>query len=248
MKAFMFRLILWIVAATSVQAQCINVPLPSVAGTEKVCHKAYTALYDAKLEVPRLVAYELTGPHTLGCVPRASGFHAEGDSAKASAYDGTGYDLGHMDPAQDNAWDESVSKDSFSMVNVAPQLPGLNRQEWERLEEDVRSWALQRGKLLVYVGPEVGKKDKKINGVDVPTAFFKVIVDEKSGEVLAFEMPQRDLAKGDLGPFFSTVASIEALTGIKFAHAIEAAKPPKDIWDADLAAWHAKHKQACGKD
>jgi endonuclease G, mitochondrial len=247
MKAFVFRLILWIVAATSVQAQCINVPLPNIAGTEKVCHKAYTALYDAKREVPRLVAYELTGPHTLGCVPRASGFHAEGDSAKASAYDGTGYDLGHMDPAQDNAWDESVSKDSFSMINVAPQLPGLNRQEWERLEEDVRAWALQRGDLLVYVGPIFPKKPKLMNGVSIPTDFFKIVVDKKTGSVLAFQMPQLAIPKGDITPYLDPVSAIAAETGIKFSE-LHLKLDDKKVWDADLAAWHAAHKAACGKE
>jgi endonuclease G, mitochondrial len=243
MKTLLFLLL----ATAGAAAQCPNVPVPTVAGTEKVCHAAYISLYDAKLEVPRLVAYELTGPHTLGCIPRASGFHAEGDTAKESAYSGTGYDLGHMDPAQDNAWNDAVSKDSFSMANVSPQLPGLNRQEWERLEEDVRAWALQRGKLLVYVGPEIAAKDKKINGVDVPTAFFKIVVDEKSGEVLAFEMPQQAIAKGDMTPWTSTVGAIEAMTGIKFP-GLTAKQGSRTLWAADLTAWHAAHKKACGKD
>ena len=240
----MFTILALACVSVIASAQCPDIPVPTVAGTEKVCHSAYVSLYDAKLEVPRLVAYELTGPHTLGCVPRASGFHAEGDSAKSSAYDGTGYDLGHMDPAQDNAWSDAVSKDSFSMVNVSPQLPGLNRQEWERLEEDVRSWALQRGKLIVYVGPVVGAKDKKINGVDVPTAFFKIVVDEKSGETLAFEMPQKAIAKGDVAPYLVSVSQINHDAGFKLP--INASK--SKVWDADLAAWHAAHKKACGKE
>jgi DNA/RNA endonuclease G (NUC1) len=28
------------------------------------------------------------------------------------------------------------------MANMAPQLPGLHRAEWEHLEETVRAWAL----------------------------------------------------------------------------------------------------------
>jgi endonuclease G len=223
---------------------CPTIPVPAVAGTEKICHAAYVSFFDAQLKVPRLVAYELTGPHTLGCVPRTSGFHAEADSAKPSAYDGTGYDLGHMDPAQDNAWDEDVSKDSFSMVNVAPQLPGLNREQWERLEEDVRAWALDRGKLLVYVGPVLHAKDKTVNGVDVPTAFFKIVEDARSGDVLAFEMPQKAIAKGDVEPWRVTVSQIRAETGINFRITQNVSAP---LWPADLAAWHKAHKAACGK-
>lgn len=239
------RLFLFLLLAIAFgHSQCPDIPLPSVPGTEKVCHTAYIALYDAELKVPRVVGYELTGPHTLGCVPRASGFHPEGDSAKSSAYNGTGYDLGHMDPAQDNAWNEAVSKDSFSMVNVSPQLPGLNRQEWERLEEDVRSWALLRGKLIVYVGPVIDAKDKKINGVDVPVAFFKVVVDEKTGETLAFEMPQKAIAKGDVAPYVVSVKQVNQDAGFKLPVNTTSSK----VWDADLAAWHAAHKKACGKE
>ena len=226
-----------------VYAQCPKIPVPAVAGTEKFCHTAYVSLYDAQLKVPRLVAYELTGPHTLGCLPRASGFHAEGDSAKPSEYDGSGQDLGHQDPAQDNAWDEQVSHDSFSMVNIAPQLPGLNRQEWERLEESVRAWALERGDLLVYVGPVIPAAPKLLEDIAVPPAFWKIVIDRKRGEVLAFEMPQREIPKGDLAPWVTTVKAIEAQTGIRF-NVGTAGKVP---WPADLAGWHKAHKEACGK-
>lgn len=224
-------------------SECLSIPVPAVAGAQKVCHAAYISFYDASAKVPRLVAYELTGKHTLGCVPRASGFHAEAGSATPAEYDGSGYDLGHMSPAQDNAWNDDVSHDSFSMVNVAPQLPGLNREEWERLEEDVRAWAWDRGDLLVYVGTVLSERPHKIADVDIPYRFFKIVVDRKSGEVLAFEMPQAEIDKGDVQPWMVTVASIEDETGLKF-HLGKSATAP---WPADLAGWHKAHKEACGK-
>lgn len=235
----------WIVLCVCGIASAQHCTLPAFPGTVTVCHTAYSALYDVKLQDPRLVVYTLTGPHTLGCAPRASRFHAEGDSAKPSQYSDSGFDLGHMSPAQDNAWDESVSKDSFSMINVAPQLPGLNRQEWERLEEDVRAWALQRGKLVVYVGPIIAAHDKKINGVDVPSGFFKVITDEKTGETLSFEMPQQAIAKGDVAPYLVSAQQVNRDTGLKIPGQAFASKT---VWPADLAAWHAAHKAACGKE
>jgi endonuclease G len=147
-----------------------------------------------------------------------------------------------MDPAQDNAWDDAVSHDSFSMVNVAPQLRGLNRQEWERLEEDIRAWAWERGDLVVYVGPVFGPKSKHLQDIAVPVAFFKVIRDPKSGEVLAFEMPQKEIPKGDLAPWVTTVAAIEAETGIRFGLGASG----KTVWPADLTGWRRAHKAACG--
>jgi endonuclease G len=231
-----------ILPALSLATDCPSIPLPAVSGTEKVCHAGYAALYDSGLHVPRVVAYELTGKKTLGCVPRASGFHAELDSAKPAEYDASGYDLGHMSPAQDNAGTEASSHDSFSMVNIAPQLPGLNRMQWERLEESVRSWALERGDLLIYVGPVISDKPKMLHDIAIPSAFWKVIVDRKSGEVLAFEMPQEAIAKGPLEPWLTTVKAIEQETGIKFSVKGGA----QTVWPVDLAGWHAAHKKACG--
>jgi endonuclease G len=225
-------------------ATCPDIPLPKLAASaEVVCHRAYVALYDSALQLPRLVAYELTGKHSLGCIPRASGFHAELDSAKPSSYNASGYDLGHMMPAQDAAWADDVSHDSFSMINVAPQLPGLNRAEWERLEETVRAWALERGDLLVYVGPVFSDHPKRLGKVAIPAAFFKVVIDRQSGEMLAFELPQKAEAKGDLKPWLTAVTAIEAETGLRFEKHVNG----NALWPADLAAWHEAHKKACGQ-
>lgn len=237
-----------LVPRSCVAQACPNIPLPAVAAAsgeaaEKVCHTAYISLFDPQWKLPRLVAYELTDAHTLGCIPRTSGFHAEGDSAKPRVYSASGYDLGHMDPAQDNAWRTDVSRDSFSMMNVAPQLPGLNRQEWERLEEDVRAWALDRGDLLVYVGPVFSKPPQFLSGVAIPGAFFKIVVDRKTGEALAFEMPQKTIPKGDVAKWVVSVKDIETATGIQFHLKASAAAP----WPADLGAWHKAHKKACSK-
>ena len=132
-----------------------------------------------------------------------------------------------------------VSSVNRKTLDLTVSLP----EEWERLEEDVRAWALERGDLLVYVGPVVGARPKQMGAVSVPAAFFKIVVDRKSGETLAFEMPQKGIAKGDVTPWLTTVAAIEQETGLKFGLKV-AGKTP---WPADLAGWHKAHKAACGK-
>jgi endonuclease G len=147
-----------------------------------------------------------------------------------------------MKPAQDSATDEKTEYASFSMLNIAPQVPGLNRAQWEHLEESVRSWALQRGVLIVYVGPVIGDKPKHLHDIAVPAAFWKVIVDKKSGEVLAFEMPQKSIAKGDLSPWLTAVTAIEQEAGVKFpGHLVNG----NALWPTDIAAWHKAHSAAC---
>lgn len=219
-----------------------------------VCHSGYAAAVDDVDLVPRWVAYHLTGPHTLGCLERGNNFHPDeglpaGHRARPVDYAKSGYDIGHQAPAQDFAWDAGEMSDSFSLANMAPQLPGLNRQGWERLEEAVRAWAWSRGDLQVYVGPVIGSADAKIgvDQVDVPVAFWKVLVDRSTGEAVAFEMPQQDVAKGDLSPWQRSIADVErdAAIQLPLPAAVDRDARPA-IWAADLTGWRRAHAAACG--
>ena len=52
-----------------------GLPKASALHTTVVCKKAYVALVDDDLKVPRWVAYTLTKEHSLGCDVRVSDFH-----------------------------------------------------------------------------------------------------------------------------------------------------------------------------
>lgn len=216
-----------------------------------VCHTGYAALVDSDALVPRWVSYRLTESRTLGCGARLQRFHVEqsikGRLAHPADYAGSGFDIGHMAPAEDFAWDKGDMNDSFSLANAAPQLPGLNRQEWERLEENVRGWAWERGEVIVYVGPVLGSnqtvgRDK----VAVPTAFWKIIVDAQRHQALAFQMPQRALAKGDLRPWQTSIGAIASHTAISFPlpPGIDTATIPP-LWDDATPGWRVAHAATC---
>ncbi len=234
-----------LLSAAFALAACPDVPLPTVdAKTVQVCHTAYASLYDADAHVPRVVAYELTAKHTLGCLARAAGFHAEGPSAKPSEYNGTGYDLGHMMPAEDASWSADTEHDSFSMVNVVPQLPGLNRQEWERLEETVRAWAWKRGDIYVYAGPVLADIPKTIgSNVAVPVSFFKVVVDATTGESISFILPQKAEPKGNVWEWETSYLEVTKQTGITFPKNVRISRIPD--WEIDLPGWRAAHRAQC---
>jgi endonuclease G len=223
------------------------------AETTAICHVGYAVLHDDKFLVPRWVAYRLTGPHTLGCLARTNNFHADdnlpnGKRAMPDDYSGSGFDQGHQAPAQDFAWNIDRMKDSFSMANMTPQLPGLNRQGWERLEETVRVWATDRNALIVYVGP-ILLNPKRTIGADhvvVPTAFWKVVVDPATGDALAFIMPQHNVAKGKLDPWQVPISQVEQAAGIELPlpnNTDRKAEP--QLWPANLVAWSQKHKDLC---
>jgi endonuclease G len=221
---------------------------PSLNLTE-VCHAGYDAVVDDDAKVPRWVAYELTGPHTLGCLQRKNNFHVDGalpdGSASPADYSKSGYDKGHQAPAEDFAWSAAEMSDSFSMANMAPQVGGLNRQLWERLEETVRAWAYERGAVAVYTGPDLSGSTKKIGKDDVlvPTAFWKVVIDEKTGDEIAFYMANKAAPKGDLAPFAVPVGDITTKTSV----ALPAANQTSAMWPVDLPAWRRVHTAKCRK-
>lgn len=227
--------------------------LPSHLRTTMVCHPGYAAMHDDDLLIPRWVAYRLTGARTLGCHARGNNFHADdalpkGQRATPADYRGSGYDKGHMAPAQDFAWSAGRMAESFSMVNMAPQLHGLNAGQWLRLEESVRAWAWDRGDVLVYVGPVIGPSAKRIgkNKVAIPGAFWKVLVDPVKEDAIAFAMPHRGIPKGELAPWQFTVSQIEqaGVTSLPMPAAIERVTVAA-LWPADRSAWNKAHKEAC---
>jgi endonuclease G len=153
-------------------------------------------------------------------------------------YERSGCDRGHQAPAEDFAWDAGEMSDSFSMANMAPQLPGLNRDEWEHLEETVRAWALARGELVIYTGPVLLARPKTIgpDHIAIPTAFWKVIVDPNQHQAVAFLMPQRAIKKGDLRPWQVSIEAVEdqARLTLPLPAGIDAMEIPK-LWPASIA-------------
>src|SRR5262249_9071757 len=84
--------------------------LVTAAETTEVCHAGYATLHDDRFLIARWVAYRLVGDLTFGCLERGNNFHAETAlpperRARSSDYEGSGYDRGHLAPAQDFAWD-----------------------------------------------------------------------------------------------------------------------------------------------
>jgi endonuclease G len=247
-------------AAQTPEQQCAeHIPwgAPSVAdGVDGViiCRPdTYLLQHDDAVHVPRWVAYRLTAAATFGCVDRTDNFHRDellpDTGAKPADYAGSGFDQGHMKPAQDSAWRLDVMQDSFSMANMAPQQPGLNREQWERLEETVRAWAWKAGELWIVVGPTTIPAHGRRLGetrVAVPGAFFKVVIDPKGKRALAFILPNHEIDKGVLAPWQVTIAAVEQQADIRVplpAGTSRSAKPP--LWPADLAGWKRLHKQKC---
>ncbi len=120
-------------------------------------------------------------------VPRENRFHPDarlppGSRAELADYARSGYDRGHMAPSGDMP-DVQSQQQTFSLANMVPQAPALNRGPWERIESAVRRLARRRGELYVVTGPAfTGTQIDTIgdNRVLVPTATWKAVHDPQA--------------------------------------------------------------------
>jgi endonuclease G len=69
-----------------------------------------------------------------------------------SDYTNSGFDRGHLAPAGDMKWSETAMDESFLMSNISPQKPAFNRGIWKKLEEKIRSWAIENDSIIVVTG------------------------------------------------------------------------------------------------
>lgn len=240
-------------------AQCaIHVPYgtPQVAKPDAtfICRQGYFTLHDNQAKIPVWGAWSITPDHVNGCIPRSNGFATDaslmpGKRSTPQDYAGNGYDQGHNANDAHQSWDQQVEYESFLMSNMMPQLPGLNRGIWKLLETATGSWVFSRQTtIIIYSGPIYATTDPGIgtNKVVVPRGFFKIVIDTKSSETLAFIFPHKENQGNDLTVVQSTVAQVEKLTGITFAIPQGHNKAVKEpIWPIDFKSVAANKKQLC---
>ncbi|HVY03619.1 MAG TPA: DNA/RNA non-specific endonuclease [Caulobacterales bacterium] len=181
-----------------------NVASRDAAHAQQICYTEYSVFTSTETLTPLWSAEHLTRAEIMAArrVKRVDRFHEEPalpDGARADLQDyvHSGYDRGHMAPSGDMS--TSIAQmESFSLANMAPQLPALNRGLWEEIESSVRNLAVQDGELYVVTGPmfDAGQQ-KQLNGrVDVPAAFYKAVYDPKTGQAgayIAWNEPEKRL-------------------------------------------------------
>ncbi len=113
-----------------------------------------------------------------------------------------------------------AQRETFLMSNIAPQSPDLNRIWWRALEEqEANHFAVRLEQVWVMTGPVFAGDVKTLpSGVQIPTSFYRIILDEESGQprVLAFITPQTVTGQEPLAKFLTSVREIERQTGLDF--------------------------------
>jgi len=244
--------------ASEVPADCaayVPYGLPVTTGqhpTTLACRAGYLSQVDGDTLQPDWVAWSLTSERALGCEPRSNAFHYDdklpvGFYATPGDYALSGRDLGHLSPDRDNAVSADMERDSFDVpTNMSPQAPGLNRLEWESLEETTRAWTHTLGDLYVIDGPIFSGAPSTIgqHKIAVPSAYWKVIIAGK--QAVAFTMTNDTHPKGPLTPFVVSIADIERQAGITIPVPAGVDKTKVALpWQADVTGFAKAKKAAC---
>lgn len=197
--------------------------LPTSTTGEIVKHQYYTLSYSEEHEQAEWVAYELKKEQLSYTNFKRPYFIDDSEVLSGSAnwknYIRSGYDRGHLCPAGDRRFSKEAFNETFYTSNISPQKNDFNAGIWNRLEQKTRYWARKYDGLYVVTGGVLDDNLKAIGreDVSVPNCFYKVLIDNSSGEykAIAFLMPHQESDKA-LNTFVVPIDRIEKMTGIDF--------------------------------
>ncbi|MEQ2008782.1 MAG: DNA/RNA non-specific endonuclease [Limisphaerales bacterium] len=184
---------------------------------------------------PAWVSFSVSSITVGTLAKRPSKFFTDTRTRSATHQDFTnsGYDRGHLAPnyAIGTRYGQEAQRETFFMSNISPQSRELNQIWWRALEEkEANDFAVRLERVWVVTGPVFSGAVKKLHGgVDVPTAFYRILLDEENGEprALAFIAPQTVTGKEPLSQFLSSVREVERQTGLDFYPEL-----PKEMQDS----------------
>jgi endonuclease G len=165
----------------------------SLSTTRELCYDAFAVLHSGATRTPYYAAERLTAANVRAArrIERVDIFHEESflpstQRATMKDYTRSGYDRGHMAPSGDMP-NATAQEQSFTLANMAPQQPTLNRGLWSEIEEAARGMAERDGEIYVVTGPLFTTNAKVLNGrVAVPSGFFKAIYSDRTHQAAAY--------------------------------------------------------------
>lgn len=204
---------------------------PGLPPKRVLVNEGYAVGYADAWGNPLWAAYRMADVTPLPAAgERPERFEVDGRTVarvSSDAYTGTGYDRGHLAPNYGIATrhGEAAQRETFLMSNIIPQRHGLNAGLWKQLEQRAAtSYPARFGEVWIVAGPVFGATQERLptrgGGVAprVPEGCFMILADESDGRVrtLAFLFPQ-DVPEGaKADDFLTTIAEIEARTGLDF--------------------------------
>lgn len=148
-------------------------------------------------------------------------------------------DRGHLVRREDPNWGASFDEakrandDTFHFTNCTPQHSEFNQRSvhWQGMENFILKEAkAARHRVTVFTGPVFEQGDPELDGVQVPLAFWKIVVFGRADGTLsasAYVLEQAGVigdileAVFDAGEFQVPISEVIGRTGLDFRHLIE---------------------------
>jgi endonuclease G, mitochondrial len=158
----------------------------------------YNICYDYKNKGAKIVSYSIYGDLVnKGNVEERPKFYTESNlpnskRSKSDDYTNTGYDRGHLAPDAHFDYDQKTLLKTYSMANIVPQTPSLNRKVWIKAEKYERVVASKLGELDVINLVSYNSNKKINNDISIPDRFYKVLYNEKESFYRCFQFENID--------------------------------------------------------
>ena len=154
-------------------------------------------------------------------------------------YVNTGYDKGHLAPSASIDFSLKANRETYMLSNVVLQDPRLNRQAWSKLEDLERKWTQTKGKLYVVAGPLYASRPEKVNGIPIPSKFYKVIYAYNARKAIGFLFPNKAIANALIWNYAMAIAELEKQSGLTFFKNLSAKKQKQLKQTVDIEWWKA---------
>jgi endonuclease G len=178
--------------------QYLNGSAPKVSSsyasaTKELCFGNFAVLHSGQARAPLWSAELLTGKavRAARALKREGDFHEEAalpstQRASNADYARSRFDRGHLAPSGDMP-NMAAQQESFSLANIAPQAPTLNRGLWAEIEEATRGVAERDGEVYVVTGVFYAVNAQYLKSrVAVPAGFYKAVYNPTTHEAGAY--------------------------------------------------------------
>ncbi|CAA6798345.1 MAG: DNA/RNA endonuclease G [uncultured Sulfurovum sp.] len=147
----------------------------------------FKVCYDYNLMGAKVISYTLNGEKVNRInIKKRPSFHTEKSlnreyRVSPKSYSKTGYDRGHM--ANDASFDWSIESlnATYTMANIVPQEPRVNRYHWVKVERYARLVARKLGSLNVVNIIQYTSNPKRLKkqNIAIPKGFYKILYNKE---------------------------------------------------------------------
>jgi len=143
--------------------------------------------YDYQKKAVKAVSYTLLGDLMNETnIDKRPSFYVEKelkskDRISSTDYTGSGYDKGHMAPDAAFDWSEESLEAVYTLANIIPQAPQVNRRSWAKLERYVRNKAEELGELNIVNVVKYGQRSSRMgkNRMAISKGYYKILYNEE---------------------------------------------------------------------